>query len=310
MGWVYLICLCLEIYIILKLKAYSTYKQRLLAYHIFAFLVAGLLIIIFIETESLGISELGTCLIRHNSIGEKLDIAVSIVILALIWTSYFMIKKQLGCCYGPAFHHLSKVVLAVSISGFVSRLLTALLYIQRTSDSQGSSYTVLIGSIATLIWGISVAVTRLLHPKVLAKIKEVCGKPQESPEYLIEADKEKEEILKSILQMTLDGAADDIADMFEHLGHKILVQILVLLTLRFREDKEKELGLDEALKEFRGTTQHKHYSVSLYTDLAAELRLPFVDQIYCPDVSLIEFERGIFRCIMRMAGISKEDVLE
>jgi hypothetical protein len=202
------------------------------------------------------------------------------------------------------------VILAVSVTNVTGQFISTIIYIQRHQNAN-TSYSVLIGIFIDLICGSAVAFTRLCHPKVRAKLKEICGYTESLPEYLIaDDDEEKEEILKSILHLTVDGAADDIADMFEHLGHKILVQILVLLTLRFREDREKEQSLTDAIREFRRTREQKHYAIMNYIELASEMKLPFLDQIYCPDVSLIEFESGIFRCIMRSAGFDKKLMLE
>ena len=150
----------------------------------------------------------------------------------------------------------------------------------------------------------------MFHPKVKAKIKELLGIKQETIESNLIIDKEKEDTLKNILNLTMDGASDDISEMFEHLGHKILIKILVLLTLNFKESKEKEMSLTEALTEFRGFQEIKHYSDNYYKELSIELSMPFIEQIYCADVSIIEYEAGIFNCIIKAAGFEKKDLLE
>lgn len=282
----------------------------MVCYNISALLFSILIVVLYEQTDSLGLSELGTCFISIGSIGEKIDAAFNFFFLIAIWISYFMIRKQLGCCYGPAFHHLSKVILAVSITAFISRFVTSVLYFQNRDKENTSVTTKVVGCIATILWGMSVAITRMFHPKVFARVKEKCGYLEIQTESLIEVDKEKEEILKSILHLTIDGASDDIADMFEHLGHKILVQILVLLTLRYREDKGHDLSLQEVLKEYAKTKEHKHYSMVYYSELSKELTMPFIEQIYCPDVSIIEYQKNIFHCIMRSSGFDTYILLE
>ena len=148
----------------------------------------------------------------------------------------------------------------------------------------------------------------MFHPKVRTRIMEIFG-IHEDIDTLI-ADSEKDEVLKSILHLTIDGAADDIADMFEHLGHKILIQILVLLTLHYRELKEKDISLVDALREFRGVKEQKHYESNYYSQLSCELNIAFIEQVYCPDVSIIEYEAGIFQCIMRASNFEKSEILE
>ena len=279
--------------------------MRLIIYHTIVPVFSVLNAVIYMSLDSLGSSRLNTCFIQDHSIGETISIGINSVILALILISYCFIKNLLGCCYGPVFHHLSKVVLVVSISGILCRVLEISHFFFRDSFP-----ITVIGSIANLVWGVSIAVTRLLHPKVIATVKEKFGIQRPAKEKLIDDNTEKEDVMKTIVDMTFEKISDDFAEMFEHLGHKILVQILVLLTLRFREESDREMSIDEALNNHQGTKERKHYGEDYYLELSKITRLSFVHQVYCPDVSLEEYEKETFRCIRRSAGFTREDMIE
>ena len=309
-GWGYLLSLCVEIYIILKFKAYSTTQERLKLYYTIVPIVSFFVALMYMELDSLGTSELYLCFILADSTGEKIGLCLNISLLFIIWISYYKIKKQLGCCYGPAFYHLSRVVLVVSISGFVCRVLEASIYLSRTHGSEVPSTIIIVGCIATLAWGVSVAIVTLLNPKIKAKIKEKLGMPLPLKEALFESDLEKQEVIRNILNMTVDGASDDLADMIEHLGHRTILQILILLTLRFREERDGEIDLEEALISRCGSKEQMHYDEVSYLRLAHDTKLLFIDQFYCADIFLVEFETDTFRCIMKAMGFDRNEMLE
>ena len=147
----YLLCLCIEIIVILKLKAYSTSKYRVIAYHIITFIFSFTLVIILAATDSLGQSELETCFISSGSPGEKIDVSLNFLFLFLIFLSYYLIRKQLGCCYAPAFHQLSLVVLTLSITTLISRGITSFIFFSRDESPTQENYTIIIGVCASIL---------------------------------------------------------------------------------------------------------------------------------------------------------------
>ena len=278
-------------------------------YNFLVFVISVGIITILEATNSFGISEIESCYIKKDSIGEKIDFCLSFAFVALLTLSYFMIKKQLGCCLSPAFYQLSKVILSVIITAFISKTIEIVLYFQRKAHISVSNSTVLTGSIFSILFGVSVSIVRLGHPKIIAKLKGDTKNKEGFKEAFIN-DHEKESVLKNILKMTVDTDSDDLADMFDRLGHKTLIQILVLLTLKFSKEKSLALSLSEAVSRYRSTKDHKFYEFSSYSSLANKLNLPFIENVYCPGVSLIEFEAGIFHCISKSAGFEKSTILE
>lgn len=309
-SWIYILSLCIEIYIILKFKAYSSSKIRIICYNISAFLFGTCIMLMYHFLDSLGISEVGSCFVRMNSNGEIVDGSLNFFLLGLLILSYRLVRKQLGCCYGPAFHKLSKVVLAMCVTIFVSRATIIIIYIQRGDSDHIAAYTIILGSATSIIWGTSAAISRSLHPKVISKIKE-CFQKKEKFEDILLDDKSlgSEEIMKSILSFTIDKEADDIADFIENLGHKILAQILVLLTIRYKEDKESPQSLQDVL---RNPKRHENlkYPESSFKSLSHELKMPFIPRIYCPDISLYEYHSDIFQCIKDSTDFTKDLILE
>lgn len=310
-SWVYILSLCSEIYIILKYKAYKTSKIRIILYNTSAFLFSVLIMLMYYFLDSLGLSEFGSCFIKMGSSGELVDAVLNFCLMGLLIFSYYLIRLQLGCCYGPAFRILSKVVLVMCVTVALSRVSIIVIYIQRGNSEHVAPYTVILVSITSIIWGTSAAVSRSLHPKVISKIKALCGAESSPKEpFLDSKDLEREEIMKSILNFTLDGEADDIADAFDHLGHKILIQILVLLTIRFREEKDSTQSLREALENHLKHPQNRKYPESHFISLAYELQMPFIVKVFCPDISLLEFNPNIFQCIKSSTGFTKDLLLE
>ncbi|OMJ79746.1 hypothetical protein SteCoe_20178 [Stentor coeruleus] len=310
-SWVYILSLCSEIFIILKYKAYKTSKIRLVLYNISAFLFSVLLMIMYYFLDSLGLSEVGSCFIKMSSVGELIDAVLNFCLTGLLIFSYYLIRKQLGCCYGPAFRILSKVVLVMCVTIVLSRVSIIIIYIQRGNSDHVAAYTIILGSTTSIIWGTSAAISRSLHPKVISKIKALCGEESTPKEpFLDSKDFEREEVMKSILNFTLDGEADDIADAFDNLGHKILIQILVLLTIRFREEKDSTQTLREALENNLKHPENRKYPETNFISLAYELQMPFIVKVFCPDISLLEFNSNIFQCIKSSTGFTKDLILD
>ncbi|OMJ90301.1 hypothetical protein SteCoe_7320 [Stentor coeruleus] len=310
-SWVYILSLCSEIYIILKYKAYKTSKIRIILYNISAFVFSISLMLLYYFLDSLGLSETGNCFIKMSSVGELIDVILNFCLMGLLIFSYYLIRKQIGCCYGTAFRILSKVVLVMCITITLSRVSIIVIYIKRENSDHVANYTIILGSITSIIWGTSAAISRSLHPKVISKIKSLCrAEPNQKQPFLNSKDSEREEIMKSILTFTLDGEADDIADAFDHLGHKILIQILVLLAIRFREEKDPTQSLSEALENHLKHPENRKYSESHFISLAYELQMPFIVKVFCPDISLLEFNTSIFHCIKTSTGFTKDLLLE
>lgn len=306
-----MISLCLEVYIILRFKAYSTSKIRLAIYNFTAIALPSLIVLTFALTKSLGETVFHTCFIQTGSMGQYLDIFFHLFLILLLITSYILIKKQLGCCYAPVFHHLTRVILVLTITVTISRALSLLLLFQRLYFSARTDFIVIFGSISTIICGFTVSLSRIFHPKVRFKLRELCGFQEKEPENEpVISGETREQLLKSILSVSLDAASDDLADMFEHLGHKIIIQILVLLTIKYRVEEDQCLDLNQALADYRGRKEQKDYNERMYAELAHELCMPFIDKVFCPDVMLIEYESGIFEMIRKATGFDRAAMIE
>ncbi|OMJ77526.1 hypothetical protein SteCoe_22855 [Stentor coeruleus] len=309
-SWIYILALCVEIYIILRFKAYSSSKIRIICYNISAFLFGACIMIIYYLLDSLGISEVGSCFVKIHTNGEILDGSLNFFLLGLLILSYYLVRKQLGCCFGPAFHKLSKVVLTMCVTIFISRITAITIYIQRGDSDHIAAYTIILGSSTCIIWGTSAAISRCFNQKVMSKIKE-CFQRKEKTEDLLLLDRsmESEEIMKSILSFAIDKEADDIADYIENLGHKILAQILVLLTIRFKDDNITTQNLNDVLRNPKRHVSLK-YPESRFMTLSQELKMPFIIKIYCPDISLYEYHPEIFQCIKDSTDFTKDLILE
>jgi len=304
--------LCLEVFIILRFKAYKTANTRIVIYGILSIVLPALIVILFAQLDSLGETVFKTCFIKAYSIGQLLDFIFHIILALLLLTSYFLIKYQLGCCYAPVFHHLTRVILVFAITVIISRIFSTMILIENLYTSGSATIPMIFGSISTICCTFTVAVSRLVHPKVRSRLRELCGiLPDEeiSRPITFENDENREKLLKSILSISLDAASDDLADMFEHLGHKIIIQILVLLTIRYRDDQCECASLQQAFGEYRGSKKKLNFSEGTYTGLSIELNMPFIDRVYCPDVSLIEYEAGIFEAVCKSIGFDKETML-
>ena len=303
--------MCLEVFIILRFKAYKTANTRIVIYNIISITLAALIVILLAELDSLGETVFKTCFIKAFSIGQILDFTFHIILALLLLASYFLIKYQLGCCYAPVFHHLTRVILIFAITVIISRVFSSLILIEKYYKSFNSTIPMIFGSISTIFCTFNVAVSRIVHPKVRSRLRELCIKEQEEEinQSIIESDENREKLLKSIISISLDAASDDLADMFEHLGHKIIIQILVLLTIRYRDDQCQCASLEQAFGEYRGSKKKLNFSEGTYTGLSIDLSMPFIDKVYCSDVSLIEYEAGIFKMVCKSIGFDKETML-
>ena len=298
-------------YIILKWKAYKSETTRLFIYILSVLALSAIFVLIFAETESIGLSEFKTCSVKIDTVGEKLDVIINIFLIFVLITSYVMVKKQLGCCYGPVFYHLSKVVLAFLIGIILSRTISIFMWVWRFYYHDTSNIPVLLGSIFSIIGGFTVGLKRILHPKVKFTIKSYFSffHSYQTAQPLIASEFE-EQALQSILVKSIEVASDDISDMFEHLGHKIIIQILILLTLRFKSSEEKSgVILKEAFGQHRGASKKIIFTKDKYVELALLLNMPFIHLIYCTDVSLLEYEAGVFQIIRENSGIDSEILL-
>jgi hypothetical protein len=169
----------------------------------------------------------------------------------------------------------------------------------------------ILGSFSSILCCFTVGFSRIFHPKVRFKLRELCGMNEKNEEPELEISGEtREQLLKSILSVSLDAASDDLADMFEHLGHKIIIQILVLLTIKYKAEEDQCLDLNQAFDKFRGKKDKKEYDEKLYAQLALDLGMPFIDKVFCPDVKLIEYEAGIFEMIRKVAGFDRSAMIE
>lgn len=311
-GWIYILSLCLEVFIILRYKAYKTANTRLLIYSVVAITLPALIVLLLIELDSIGETVFRTCFIESGSIGQMLDLIFSLIMVLLLIASYFLIKYQLGCCYAPVFHHLTRVILVFIVTVALSRVFASFILLEDQYFSGDSSAPMILGSISTVICTFIVASSRIVHPKVRSRLREIFCKEEEEEqifESTHENDKNREQLLKSILSISLDAASDDLADMFEHLGHKIIVQILVLLTIRYTDECCECANLEQALGEYRGSKKKMNFSEMRYKMLSIDLCMPFIDKVYCSDVSLIEYEAGIFEMVCKSLNFDKETML-
>ena len=297
-------------YIILRWKAYKSEQIRLIIYVLCVLVLSALTVLIFAETGSIGLSEFKTCSVKIDSIGEKLDVFVNLFLIIVLVTSYILVKKQLGCCYGPVFHHLTKVILAYIIGVILSRTVSIFMWVWRFYYHDTSNIPVLLGSIFSIFAGFTVGLKRILHPKVKSTIRSYFPIPysDQTAQSLISSEFEGQ-ALRSILGKSIEDASDDISDMFEHLGHKIIIQILILLTLRFKPSEELCLTLKEAFDQHRGAPKKIFFTKDKYTELALQLNMPLIHLIFCCDVSLLEYEGGIFQVIRENSGIDSEVLL-
>lgn len=220
-----------------------------------------------------------------------------------------ILRKNLGCCYEPAFHNLSKTIFIVSISVTISKSIALVLYFQR-DNSHISTFTVVIASFTGIAGGSCLAVMRLLHPKVKSMAKKKFCRKKKLKESFIEKITEDEKAMKSILDLTLTTELDDITDMLDRLGHRILIQILILLTLKYQNVNEKSMSLSDAIKHYRGTKEYLKYHQCDYVLLANKLNMPFIENAYRPDAYLIEYESEIFRFITKSSGFESTDILK
>lgn len=303
--------MCGEVYIILRWKAYKSEKIRLGIYVVAVFFISGLVTLIFYVTGSIGISELQTCLIEVDSVGEKFDVVFSLFLAIVLITSYILVRKQLGCCYGPVFHHLTKLVLNFLIGIVLSRIFLIIIWLKRSHDKEFSNVLILLGSFAAIFSEFVVGLKRLLHPKVIFKIKSLfSSRAQFNTARFTYTPEREEQVLQSILIKSVEDASDDISDMFDHLGHKIIIQILVLLTLKFKSSKEPHLSLKEAINLYRGVSDKFEFTKEMYTSLGIQLNMPHIQMIYCSDVSLLEYEAGIFTVIRKNSEIDSDLLLD
>ncbi|OMJ85907.1 hypothetical protein SteCoe_12682 [Stentor coeruleus] len=310
-SWVYMISLCIEIYIILKYKAYSSSKIRIIFYNIFAFLLGISLMLMYYLLDYLGVSEIGSCFVKINTIGEHIDGALNLSLLLSLLFSYYLVRKQLGCCYGPAFRKLSKVVLVSCVTKLLSRAAVLVVFIQRGNSEHIAAYTIILGSSATIIWGTSAAISRSLHPKVIQKIKGLFQKKNQMQKALIiENEIESEEIINNILSLTLDKEDDDIGDAFNNISHQILIQILVLLTIRFKDEKQISENIHKTFKNLNKNTINLVYSENRFNLLSQDLKMHFITKIYRPDLSLYEYYPNIFQCIKASTEFTKDILIE
>lgn len=295
----------------MRWKAYKSENIRLGIYVIVVFFISSLVVLIIYETQSFGVSELQTCLIGVDSFGEKFDFVLNFLLAAVLITSYILVRKQLGCCYGPVFHHLTKLVLNFLIGIIISRTILIIIWAKRSNDNAYSNLLILLGSIAAIFSYFIVGLKRLLHPKVIFKIKSLFSDQSSyNVSELIHTPENEEQVLRSILGKSVEDASDDISDMFDHLGHKIINQILVLLTLKFKSSKEPHLSLKEAIDLYRGVSEKFEFTREMYISLGLELNMPHISIIYCSDVSLIEYEAGIFTIIRKNSEMDLELLLD
>ena len=305
--WLSIIFISIEVFIILRYKSYKQAKLRLHLYYASTILLSALIIIFYIYSDSVGISQMQTCFIKMRSPGSLVDMILHLTFCFTLFITYFNIRKQLDCYSAKAFRIISKLVLIVAISAFINRIISLVLYFQVIYDSRASNFCLLLGSLCSILSSVIVALSRILHPKVRRKLMlrlNISESKTSESELLSD-----EQSLKSIINLPLE-ISEDLADIFQNLGHRILIQILAVLTLKFQKEKIPKNSLEHLLTNSFGTVIKKHFEKSLYTLLALDFNMPFIHNFYCPKFFLIEYEPKIFALIRKSIEFTTQDMLD
>ena len=304
-----LLFFCIEILIILRLKLYKTIMLRKVIFIVITFLASFAFLIIYITTDSIGVSVYHTCFIKKDSIGEKVDMVLIFLFTSFMLICFICIKRQIDCYTYKTFKHYSQVILLTLIAACINRVLSTVMLIQRRNSIEQTDTEILIGTFSGLICCIIVAVGRLTHPKVRKEIKRLC-KRKISKRLLENEPKMEEEIMKSILSTPDEIEVDDISDIFEKLGHRIIVQILVVLTLKFKKNNQTRQSIGSESGQISGKKIQIKFEQSFFTSIALEYNMPFIKNYFCPIFTIIEYEPKIFEEIRKIQKFSDEDMLE
>ena len=304
-----LLFFCIEILIILRLKLYKTIILRTVIFIVLTFLLSLAFLIVYITTDSIGVSVYETCFIKKDSIGEKIDMALTFLFTSLMMICFINIKRQIDCYTYKTFRHYSQVILLALIAASINRVLSTIMLVQRKESIEQSEIELLIGTFSGLICCAIVAIGRLSHPKVRKEIKRIC-KTRKSKALLENESKKEEEVMKSILSAPDEITVDDISDIFEKLGHRIIVQILIILTLKFKKSNDVKQSFGSESATLSDKKIQIKFQQSNFINIALEYNMPFIKSYFCPNFTITEYEPKIFEEIRKVQKFSDEDMLE
>ena len=304
-----LLFFCIEIIIILRLKLYKTIMIRKVIFIVITFLFSFALLIVYITTDSIGVSAYKNCFTKIDSIGEKVDIVIMFIFISLMMIFYIIIKRQIDCYTYKTFRHYSQVILLNLIAALINRILTTVMLVKSNDSAEKFDIEILIGTFSGLICCVIVAIGRLSHPKVRKEIKRIC-KTRKSKVLLENKSETEGEIMKSILSIPGEITVDDISDIFEKLGHRIIVQILIILTLKFKKSNDVKQSFGSESATLSDKKIQIKFQQSNFINIALEYNMPFIKSYFCPNFTITEYEPKIFEEIRKVQNFSDEDMLE
>lgn len=304
-SWLSMVFLSTEIYIVLRYKSYKLANLRIYIYNFLTIILSTMFLLLFIYTDSVGISILQTCFFKMNSPGMILDSILHLIFIIALITGYIKIRKHLDCFSSKVFKHISKIILLVTMTSIINRIISFIIHFEVHLDSQASIYSLILGGLGSIFSSGIAGLSRIVHPKIRKRFKE---KLRNSKKHRISISN-NEQLMKSILQYPQEES-EDIADIFQNLGKRILIQILAVLTLNFKNDQQPVKSLEKLINNHLGTSITKHFEKSLYDLLILEYNMPFILKFYCPKFLLIEYEPEIFALIRKSINFSNSDMLD
>ena len=300
MSMSYMLCLCIEVVLKLRMQTITHYKFRRIVYHLFSIGFAVFLVVLALCLGEFGSSRIKTCTLAHGSITHHIRLASFAFDIAAMWILMAFIVGKVGKTYSNVIYNYYLVILSVSICVTITNILNN---IELFGGNNQEGFADCAGIIAAST-GIWIGISRLYNKRLVRHVLWKLGfKHRNTP-----ALEKSEVTIQS--DSLLNENIYNLGDLFENLSKKIALQILSVISLRFGNCNDKLFSIEN-----EADYDQYEFDKELFDGVGDLSEMGKINEsdayvVYSPDLYLIEYKPMVFQAIRDICNISRDNLLE